>query len=53
MPQMMPMNWLFLFTMFSSSLILFAVMNYYIFNYQTPTPVNTLVLTPKSLTWKW
>nr|QWQ55602.1 ATP synthase F0 subunit 8 [Gampsocleis sinensis] len=53
MPQMMPMNWLFLFMMFSASLILFAIMNYFIFNYHTPAPTDKPSLSPKSLTWKW
>nr|YP_009349821.1 ATP synthase F0 subunit 8 [Metrioptera bonneti]AQM39957.1 ATP synthase F0 subunit 8 [Metrioptera bonneti]QHX99578.1 ATP synthase F0 subunit 8 [Metrioptera bonneti] len=53
MPQMMPMNWLFLFLMFSASLILFAIMNYYIFNYKIPTPTDMPSLQPKSLIWKW
>nr|AQM40048.1 ATP synthase F0 subunit 8 [Atlanticus sp. ZJZ-2017] len=53
MPQMMPMNWLLLFLMFSSTLILFAIMNYYIFNYSTPSPVAVSTLHSKSLNWKW
>nr|UPX88606.1 ATP synthase F0 subunit 8 [Pholidoptera griseoaptera] len=53
MPQMMPMNWLFLFLMFSAALIMFAAMNYYIFHYNIPSPTNTTSLKTNSLIWKW
>nr|QOL00533.1 ATP synthase F0 subunit 8 [Atlanticus sinensis] len=53
MPQMVPMNWLLLFFMFVTSLILFAVMNYYIFNYNLPTSATSPSIVNKSLYWKW
>nr|YP_001542719.1 ATP synthase F0 subunit 8 [Anabrus simplex]ABM89639.1 ATP synthase F0 subunit 8 [Anabrus simplex] len=53
MPQMMPMNWLILFFMFSSTLILFAIMNYYIFLYNIPSPTSKPSLTSNSMNWKW
>nr|URX54308.1 ATP synthase F0 subunit 8 [Neotermes sp. 7 AB-2022a] len=52
MPQMMPMSWLTLFIMFSATLILFALTNYY-----TKVPTSNLLLkkmiTTKTLNWKW
>nr|YP_002456246.1 ATP synthase F0 subunit 8 [Deracantha onos]ABV23667.1 ATP8 [Deracantha onos] len=53
MPQMMPMNWLVLFTMFSSALILFSISNYFIFYYTPPLYTNDTSLTMKSFNWKW
>nr|ASY97992.1 ATP synthase F0 subunit 8 [Theopropus rubrobrunneus] len=52
MPQMMPLNWLMLFSFFSIVLILFNVMNYY-------TPLNKKSSLPqmktkiKIMSWKW
>nr|YP_009744656.1 ATP synthase F0 subunit 8 [Neotermes koshunensis]QIG86650.1 ATP synthase F0 subunit 8 [Neotermes koshunensis] len=53
MPQMMPMSWFTLFTMFSATLILFALTNYY-----TKVPASSLLTTKKmimtkTLNWKW
>nr|UQJ75134.1 ATP synthase F0 subunit 8 [Rugitermes sp.] len=52
MPQMMPLSWLILFTMFSSTLILFAIMNYY--NNIPKTMISEKkVIINKITTWKW
>nr|AQM40009.1 ATP synthase F0 subunit 8 [Tettigonia chinensis] len=53
MPQMMPMNWLILFILFSFTLTLFSIMNYYIFNYNTMPTTLMETPNPKSLNWKW
>nr|ALO70411.1 ATP synthase F0 subunit 8 [Brachygluta helferi] len=34
MPQMAPMNWIFLYFMFSMSFIIFNIMNYYFLCYK-------------------
>nr|URX53398.1 ATP synthase F0 subunit 8 [Procryptotermes leewardensis] len=52
MPQMMPLSWLSLFIMFSSTLILFATMNYYMLVLKTETNEKKKILT-KTLNWKW
>nr|URX53424.1 ATP synthase F0 subunit 8 [Rugitermes unicolor] len=52
MPQMMPLSWLILFTMFSSTLMLFAVMNYYN-NIPKTTISSKKVIINKVTTWKW
>nr|YP_010598385.1 ATP synthase F0 subunit 8 [Cilnia humeralis]UIX55329.1 ATP synthase F0 subunit 8 [Cilnia humeralis] len=52
MPQMMPLNWLMLFSFFSILLILFNIINYY-------SPYNKISLkmskklTYKTMNWKW
>nr|AVE15751.1 ATP synthase F0 subunit 8 [Hierodulella sp. JZ-2017] len=52
MPQMMPLNWLMLFSFFSILLILFNVMNYYTsFNSNSSRPYMKMMT--KTLTWKW
>nr|QWQ55654.1 ATP synthase F0 subunit 8 [Zichya tenggerensis] len=53
MPQMMPMNWFMLLMLFSSALILFAIVNYFIFLYSLPSPTNSASLDIKPLNWKW
>nr|URX52744.1 ATP synthase F0 subunit 8 [Neotermes insularis] len=52
MPQMMPMSWFTLSMMFSTTLILFALMNY--FTKVTTTNISMKkLITTKSLNWKW
>uniref|UniRef100_UPI0030018476 ATP synthase F0 subunit 8 n=1 Tax=Phyllothelys werneri TaxID=1661847 RepID=UPI0030018476 len=52
MPQMMPLNWMMLFSFFSILLILFNTMNYYTsFNKCTPLTFKKTLI--KSLNWKW
>nr|YP_009544241.1 ATP synthase F0 subunit 8 [Roisinitermes ebogoensis]AYO45649.1 ATP synthase F0 subunit 8 [Roisinitermes ebogoensis]URX52854.1 ATP synthase F0 subunit 8 [Roisinitermes ebogoensis] len=52
MPQMMPMGWVILFIMFSTTLIIFASMNYYTW---IPKSKYTLkkTVTKNSINWKW
>nr|YP_009471351.1 ATP synthase F0 subunit 8 [Sibylla pretiosa]AVE15497.1 ATP synthase F0 subunit 8 [Sibylla pretiosa] len=52
MPQMMPLNWLMLFSFFSILLILFNVMNYYM-SINKSTSLSSSKTTIKILTWKW
>nr|UUF67557.1 ATP synthase F0 subunit 8 [Hierodula longa] len=52
MPQMMPLNWLMLFSFFSILLIMFNVMNFYSSFNQTPSSTSSKKMTT-TLTWKW
>nr|URX53372.1 ATP synthase F0 subunit 8 [Glyptotermes sp. 12 AB-2022a] len=52
MPQMMPMSWLMLFIVFSTALVLFSTMNYYIHNPKNKTTKKNKIKT-KNLNWKW
>nr|APX39464.1 ATP synthase F0 subunit 8 [Phyllotreta variipennis] len=51
MPQMMPMNWLFLMLYFIFFYFLILVMNYYLINYQ-PKMINVKKSQLK-YNWKW
>nr|AVN68314.1 ATP synthase F0 subunit 8 [Ectobiidae sp. Z140] len=52
MPQMMPLSWLSLYIFFSTTLLLFTLMNYY--NY-IPLPQSSKMYTKKvkMINWKW
>nr|APD14891.1 ATP synthase F0 subunit 8 [Eupolyphaga sp. NS-2016] len=51
MPQMMPLNWMTLYSMFIMTLLMFNFMNYYLFN---PTKSSVKISTKiKNLNWKW
>nr|URX52932.1 ATP synthase F0 subunit 8 [Cryptotermes cynocephalus] len=52
MPQMMPMSWLSLFIMFSTTLILFATLNYYTLILKTKTNESKKI-SNKFMNWKW
>nr|QRV62653.1 ATP synthase F0 subunit 8 [Stictonectes samai] len=52
MPQMAPMNWLILYILFSIILIMFNLMNYYIFIIEMKT-LKTSSFMKKMLNWKW
>nr|ASY98442.1 ATP synthase F0 subunit 8 [Hestiasula hoffmanni] len=52
MPQMMPLNWLMLFMFFSILLILFNIMNYYIFINKNSFKIKPKMFM-KIMTWKW
>nr|ASY98653.1 ATP synthase F0 subunit 8 [Otomantis sp. JZ-2017]WRO45276.1 ATP synthase F0 subunit 8 [Otomantis scutigera] len=52
MPQMMPLNWLMLFSFFTILLILFNVMNYYSFLNKTSSFSSSKTFI-KPLLWKW
>nr|YP_010729348.1 ATP synthase F0 subunit 8 [Sternolophus rufipes]WED07053.1 ATP synthase F0 subunit 8 [Sternolophus rufipes] len=51
MPQMAPINWLFLFIMFSMIFIMFNSMNYFSFKY--PVKSSTTQKIMKKINWKW
>nr|YP_009420005.1 ATP synthase F0 subunit 8 [Manticora tibialis]ASN65992.1 ATP synthase F0 subunit 8 [Manticora tibialis] len=51
MPQMAPMNWLIMFTIFILTFIIINMMNYYIFN-SKPSYTESKKI-HKSLSWKW
>nr|YP_010147613.1 ATP synthase F0 subunit 8 [Epiphragma mediale]QQV67799.1 ATP synthase F0 subunit 8 [Epiphragma mediale] len=54
MPQMAPIKWLSLFIVFSITLIIFNLMNYFSFNlkfYNKKTSKNQI--STKILNWKW
>nr|UAM95884.1 ATP synthase F0 subunit 8 [Semblis atrata] len=51
MPQMMPLNWLFLFFMFIMFFMLFMIMNYYIYS---PNLLGSKSSIPtQKINWKW
>nr|AQM40061.1 ATP synthase F0 subunit 8 [Capnogryllacris melanocrania] len=52
MPQMAPLSWLLLFFIFTSTLILFAVINYYYFLPLAPSSKETSIM-KSTLNWKW
>nr|AND97187.1 ATP synthase F0 subunit 8 [Statilia sp. FY-2016a] len=52
MPQMMPLNWMMLFSFFSIMLIMFSIMNYYT-PFNKATCMSSSNPTKKILTWKW
>nr|UFZ12816.1 ATP synthase F0 subunit 8 [Acanthacorydalis sinensis] len=52
MPQMAPINWLILFLLFSIIMIMFNIMNYFIYSASLPKEsITNLKL--NSLIWKW
>nr|UPX88593.1 ATP synthase F0 subunit 8 [Paraleptophlebia submarginata] len=53
MPQMAPLSWFLLFMMFSLTLILFNMMNYYIYTQHSPSTQHSVMNTPGPLNWKW
>nr|WVH44983.1 ATP synthase F0 subunit 8 [Tipula legalis] len=53
MPQMAPINWLFLFIIFSIILIIFNTLNYFSFLPSTPNQSNMNLLQSTPLNWKW
>uniref|UniRef100_A0AAU7BAU2 ATP synthase complex subunit 8 n=1 Tax=Ceuthophilus sp. TaxID=3073481 RepID=A0AAU7BAU2_9ORTH len=52
MPQMAPINWFFLFVMFSLSLIMFCLMNFFSTSLSTPIS-KKLKISTNSMIWKW
>nr|AXS66415.1 ATP synthase F0 subunit 8 [Caraboidea sp. KM-2017] len=53
MPQMAPMNWLFLYIMFTMIFLLFNFLNYYMFLIKnTKISIKNNYLS-KILNWKW
>nr|UZH35951.1 ATP synthase F0 subunit 8 [Phlugiolopsis punctata] len=54
MPQMAPMSWMLLFSMFSIALILFTIINYFFTIYQPISSQKEISSLPQiSLNWKW
>nr|YP_009057631.1 ATP synthase F0 subunit 8 [Nymphes myrmeleonoides]AHY39214.1 ATP synthase F0 subunit 8 [Nymphes myrmeleonoides] len=53
MPQMSPLSWTMLFLYFIMMLIIFCLMNYYIFLYKSPKSLIMKKKTQPSLIWKW
>nr|YP_010385064.1 ATP synthase F0 subunit 8 [Electrogena lateralis]UPL65074.1 ATP synthase F0 subunit 8 [Electrogena lateralis] len=52
MPQMAPLSWLTLFTIFSLTLIFFGIMNYFLYTPSTPTSTSEQFKT-QPFNWKW
>nr|YP_009890094.1 ATP synthase F0 subunit 8 [Polyphaga plancyi]QKK69167.1 ATP synthase F0 subunit 8 [Polyphaga plancyi] len=52
MPQMMPLNWIIMYTMFIMSLMMFNFMNYYSFNPLSSKKNNNYTMI-KQKDWKW
>nr|UUJ36865.1 ATP synthase F0 subunit 8 [Epeorus sp. 03 ZXM-2022a] len=52
MPQMAPLSWLLLFIVFSVTLILFSVMNYFMVVPSTPQGSSSQFQT-QAFNWKW
>nr|QNE85651.1 ATP synthase F0 subunit 8 [Poecilobothrus nobilitatus] len=53
MPQMAPLSWLSLYIMFSITLILFCMVNYFIFIPLAPKKSKSEKMTKSSFNWKW
>nr|ANJ70636.1 ATP synthase F0 subunit 8 [Pterostichus madidus] len=53
MPQMAPMNWLFLYMFFTMIFIMFNFMNYYMFLIKNPNLIKNNKHINKIMNWKW
>nr|QNE85880.1 ATP synthase F0 subunit 8 [Ophiogomphus cecilia] len=53
MPQMAPMSWLLLFLFFTISMILFNMMNYYLYTPKIQSNVMNDIKKTESKSWKW
>nr|YP_010507223.1 ATP synthase F0 subunit 8 [Diplocheila zeelandica]QJT42739.1 ATP synthase F0 subunit 8 [Diplocheila zealandica]UXF64374.1 ATP synthase F0 subunit 8 [Diplocheila zeelandica] len=53
MPQMAPMNWLFLYFMFTVIFLIFNFFNYYIYLIKNDSFSKNKNLLIKIMTWKW
>nr|YP_010946833.1 ATP synthase F0 subunit 8 [Rhabdoblatta marginata]WGO57590.1 ATP synthase F0 subunit 8 [Rhabdoblatta marginata] len=51
MPQMMPLNWLMLYSFFIIMLMIFSFVNYY--SFIPYPPITKKSLSPNTLNWKW
>nr|YP_010240636.1 ATP synthase F0 subunit 8 [Aleochara postica]QTG39873.1 ATP synthase F0 subunit 8 [Aleochara postica] len=51
MPQMAPLNWLFLFLMFTITFMIFNSMNYFSMMYSFK--IKKFLKSKKLLNWKW
>nr|YP_009351290.1 ATP synthase F0 subunit 8 [Macrotermes gilvus]AQP29126.1 ATP synthase F0 subunit 8 [Macrotermes gilvus]AQP30195.1 ATP synthase F0 subunit 8 [Macrotermes gilvus] len=52
MPQMMPMEWMMLYTMFLISFLLFNIMNYFNQSPSTKQEIKSNI-TSNKMNWKW
>nr|AIY61597.1 ATP synthase F0 subunit 8 [Dolichorhinotermes longilabius] len=52
MPQMMPMEWMMLYTFFLSTFLMFNILNYYM-NTKTGEKKMKKIINQTSLNWKW
>nr|ASN65902.1 ATP synthase F0 subunit 8 [Platychile pallida] len=52
MPQMAPMNWMFLYMLFILIFMMMNFLNYYIFLIKSPSSFKKLHFF-KTLNWKW
>nr|AQP28017.1 ATP synthase F0 subunit 8 [Macrotermes sp. PHI4] len=53
MPQMMPMEWMMLYTMFLTSFLLFNIMNYFNQSPSAKQEMNKSSITSNKMNWKW
>nr|QEE94414.1 ATP synthase F0 subunit 8 [Toxorhynchites sp. CL-2019] len=53
MPQMSPLSWLTLFFIFSFTLMIFNIKNYYCFFYSLKSTSQNLNIKQNKLNWKW
>nr|QNP10061.1 ATP synthase F0 subunit 8 [Ochthebius peisonis] len=53
MPQMAPMNWIFLFIMFTMIFLMFNSLNYFSFKYKTNKTEEIKTNNKIKLNWKW
>nr|YP_002261394.1 ATP synthase F0 subunit 8 [Troglophilus neglectus]ACG59338.1 ATP synthase F0 subunit 8 [Troglophilus neglectus] len=51
MPQMAPLSWFILFMIFSATLIMFCMMNYFISSSTPKSSKHSILI--NSLNWKW
>nr|YP_010046559.1 ATP synthase F0 subunit 8 [Coquillettidia linealis]QPJ78438.1 ATP synthase F0 subunit 8 [Coquillettidia linealis] len=53
MPQMAPISWLLLFFIFSFTLVIFNIKNYYCFYYSPLQLTQNININQHKLNWKW
>ncbi|YP_194914.1 ATP synthase F0 subunit 8 (mitochondrion) [Aedes albopictus] len=53
MPQMAPISWLTLFFIFSITLVIFNMKNYFCFFYNSNESCQNLNIKQYKLNWKW
>nr|YP_009689646.1 ATP synthase F0 subunit 8 [Psorophora saeva]QEE94375.1 ATP synthase F0 subunit 8 [Psorophora saeva] len=53
MPQMAPISWLTLFFIFSITLVIFNIKNYYCFFYNSNKLSQNLNIKQHKMNWKW
>nr|YP_010046637.1 ATP synthase F0 subunit 8 [Aedes alboannulatus]QPJ78555.1 ATP synthase F0 subunit 8 [Aedes alboannulatus]QPJ78568.1 ATP synthase F0 subunit 8 [Aedes alboannulatus] len=53
MPQMAPISWLVLFFVFSITLMIFNIKNYFCFSYNSNESSQNLNIKQHKMNWKW